>query len=343
MINRTLKINIFVILFLVLVFVLVSNHKNNKNVFRKNNYFKKQLENFVNEMEIEENYIINDERINNTKVAIVSMVTKQPDFEYWLYYHLNVLKLDHIFLRVEDSPEYQELFEKYPNKITATFHNKEDIDMKHNYLTIMDRQRENVNSGINKALLKDIDYIFHSDADELIYVNGNKNEKAYNLRKFLLEVPVEYKNIHLKNFEAVFPNNEDKCFNTNKFIDCKKGQCLSYANGKSCGRVSDNLRFRGPHNFTGETLNIDDSKLAILHFDSCTYKQWENKFDLLKDTNEEKMKKIPFPFYKNSIRKLQKCGGDKKKESNCKSELNEYYNSQKIAPYNNKTTNNFDH
>ena len=26
------------------------------------------------------------------------------------------------------------------------------------------------------------------------------------------------------------------------------------------------------------------------------------------------MKKIPFKFYKNSIRKLQKCGGENKKE-----------------------------
>lgn len=336
---QTLKLNIFVILFIVLFFVLVFNHKN-KN---KNCIFKKQLENFVSDMEIGKNNIINNQKINNTKVAIVSMVTKQPDFEYWLFYHLNVLKIDHIFLRVEDSPEYEELFEKYPNKITATFHNKKDIDMKHNYLTIMDRQKENVNSGINKALLKDIDYIFHSDADELIYVNGSKSKKAYNLRKFLAEVSNKYDNIHLKNFEAVFPNNEDKCFNTNKFIDCMKGQCLSYANGKSCGRVSSKLRFRGPHNFTGETLNIDDNKLAILHFDSCTYKQWENKFDLLKDTNEEKMKKIPFPFYKNSIKKLQKCGGEKKKESNCKNELNKYYKSQKIEPYEDKTTNLFDH
>ena len=38
--------------------------------------------------------------------------------------------------------------------------------------------------------------------------------------------------IHFKNFEAVFPNNRGKCFNTNKFIDCKKGKCLSYAKWK---------------------------------------------------------------------------------------------------------------
>ena len=305
---KNIKNNIFISVFLLLLLILFINRKNIKK-----NLFKKEVENFISDMNYYENNLINENKINNTKIAIVSMVTKQPDFEYWLYYHLNVLKLDHLFLRVEDSPEYKELFEKYPNKISATFHNKEDIDMKHNYLTIMDRQKENVNSGINKASQLGIDFIFHTDADELIYVNGTKESKAYNLRKYLLQVPQEYSCIHFKNFEAVFPNNKDKCFNTSKFIDCKKGQCLSYANGKSCGRVSQNLRFHGPHYFTGKNYNMEDNNIAVLHFDSCTYKQWETKFDLLKDTNEEKNEKNTISFYKNSIKKLQKCGGEKKK------------------------------
>ena len=50
------------------------------------------------------------------------------------------------------------------------------------------------------------------------------------------------------------------------------------------------------------------------------------------------MKKIPFPFYKNSIRKLKKCGGDNKKEKNCNKELTKYYKEQKINTYNNKET-----
>ena len=273
--------------------------------------------------------------ISNVKVAICSMVTKQPDFHFWLKYHLEFLKIDYIFLRVEDSPEYEELFKPYGNRIIASFHNKEDINMKHNYLTIMDRQKEHVNSSCQKAKDLGIDFIFHNDADEIIFV-GDKNyqPKDMLLREYLYKVPKEYGNIHMKNFEAVFPNSEDKCFNTNKFIDCKKGGCLSYANGKSVGRVEDGVRFRGPHHFTGKTHNIDHNQLCILHFDSCTYKQWENKFDLLKDTNEEKMKKIPFKFYKNSIRKLKKCGGKNKNNQECSNELKQYYEEQKINPYN---------
>tara|TARA_B110000114_G_C14861360_1_gene304904 strand:- start:40 stop:663 length:624 start_codon:yes stop_codon:yes gene_type:complete len=199
----------------------------------------------------------------------------------------------------------------------------------------MDRQKENVNSSIDKAFELGIDYIFHTDADELIYVGDENNlNKDVLLRKYLNQVPEDVSCIHMKNFEAVFPNKDNKCFNTNKFIDCKKGGCLSYANGKSVGRVKKKIQFKGPHYFTGKVHNIDDNKICVLHFDSCTYKQWETKFDLLKDTTEEKMKKIPFPFYKNSIKKLQKCGG--KKTKSCNKELNTYYEEQKINPYNEK-------
>ena len=43
------------------------------------------------------------------------------------------------------------------------------------------------------------------------------------------------------------------------------------------------------------------------------------------------MKKIPFPFYKNSIRKFQDC--NKQSEKKCDSELHKYYKNQKINPY----------
>ena len=296
----------FLFIFLLIVLIVISQEKN------------ESLENFE----------------SNVKVAICSMVTKQPDFEFWLKYHLDYLKIDYIFLRIEDSPEYEKLIKPYGDRVIASFHNKKDIDMKHNYLTIMDRQKENVNSSLEKAFNLGIDYMFHTDADELIYVGEENNlNKDVLLRKYLNQVPEYYSCIHMKNFEAVFPNKDNKCFNTNKFIDCKKGGCLSYANGKSSGRVQKKIQFKGPHYFTGKVHNIDDNKICVLHFDSCTYKQWETKFDLLKDTNEEKMKKIPFPFYKNSIKKLQKCGGENKKTKSCNKELNTYYEEQKINPY----------
>ena len=265
------------------------------------------------------------------KISIASMITKHPDFDYWVDYHINKLGIDKLFLRIENAPEYKKIVDKYPNNIVATFHTKEDIDTKHNYLTIMDRQKEHVNSSIEKALKLNIDYLFHIDIDELIHIEDVKNyNKPYLLRKYLESVKNEFTCIHFKNYEAVFPNKENKCFNTNKFIDCRKGGCLSYANGKSVGRINKGARFRGPHYFSGKTYDMNEN-ISILHFDSCTFNQWKTKFNLLKDTNEEKMKKIPFPFYKNSIKKLKKC--DKQSENTCLNDLNSYYSEQKINPF----------
>ena len=120
----------------------------------------------------------------------------------------------------------------------------------------------------------------------------------------------------MKNFEAVFPNMEEKCFNTNRFIDCKKGQCLSYANGKSVGRVKKELNLEVVIISQEKYLIYRMINLAILHFDSCTYSKWKDKFNLLKDITQEKLKKIPFPFYQNSIKKMQKCDSKIKMKKN---------------------------
>jgi hypothetical protein len=272
---------------------------------------------------------------NQSRVAIVSMVTVQPDFEFWLDYHINKLGIDHIFLRVEEADYYKEYIAKYPGKVTATYHKKNEIDTKHNYLTIMDRQKDMVNKACEDAKEMGIDYLFHCDADELVHVvSNNQYSLRDNLRRYLDDIKnndSELGCIHFKNFEAVFPKVSEKCFATNKFIDCKKGKCLSYANGKSCGLVQRGAKFKGPHYFSGKNYNMSDDKIVILHYDSCTYKQWHTKFNLLKDTDEEKMKKIPFPFYKNSIRKLKKCSGETDKP--CKGDLKDYFKEQKIDPY----------
>ena len=75
---------------------------------------------------------------------------------------------------------------------------------------------------------------------------------------------------------------------------------------------------------------MPDDKIVILHYDSCTYKQWYNKFNLLKDTDEEKMKKIPFNFYKDSIKKLQNC---QEKDKVCNYDLQHFFKEQKVNKY----------
>ena len=147
--------------------------------------------------------------------------------------------------------------------------------------------------------------------------------------------------IHFKNFEAVFPNNREKCFNTNKFIDCKKGKCLSYAKGKSAELLKMMQDLEVPTTLVEkfmicQMIKWQFSILILVHILRFT------KFNLLKDTNEEKMKKIPFPFYKNSIRKLKACHksksineykNDQDITQKCGTDLNNYFKEQKIKPY----------
>ena len=67
---------------------------------------------------------------------------------------------------------------------------------------IVDEEKENVNNGIAEAKKMGIDYIFHTDADELIYVNpdGKETSKDILLRQYLDDVDDNYSCIHFKNY-----------------------------------------------------------------------------------------------------------------------------------------------
>ena len=58
----------------------------------------------------------------------------------------------------------------------------------------------------------------------------------------------------------------------------------------------------------------------------------------MKNINEKKYNEIPFPFYKNSIKKMQKCDKENKNEKECNQDLEKYYQEQKIDPYHKKNT-----
>merc|ERR1719272_588452 len=101
---------------------------------------------------------------------------------------------------------------------------------------------------------------------------------------------------------------------------------VSYANGKAAVRVSDESAVpAGPHNWHS-TRHVDgkstselpglhlESKafgppLWLLHFESCPYSRWKSKYWELGNTSPEEIQKIPFPFYKQSIKRMQSCRG----------------------------------
>lgn len=254
-------------------------------------------------------------------IAICSMVRKPLNFETWLAYHFSI-GVEYIFLRVEDTPELKDIIDKYPNKVFAEYYN--EVDKLDNYHTIQDRQRLFIDESIQNSLEYPIRWIFHIDCDELIWTKES-------LISILTPISKSFDCVHFQNFEAVYPSDDvsNVFVNTDRFIRCRDGKCLSYANGKSAGRVSEALSNYGPHFFTGKIYEVSDKLGAILHFDSPNFDEWYNKFKNLGDVTAEKFKNIPFKFYRDSIEIIR--------DGNLE-DARDYYNKMKIIPYNKENT-----
>jgi len=234
------------------------------------------------------------------RFAIASMVADQPDFDRWLDYHINTLGIEKIYLRVENSPNIENLAKQYPNNVIVKSVRMTKEQLKNNYFGIQDRQKEFITKSIMKSKEDGMDMLFHIDSDEFIKIENDDLKDAFK------NIPNNIGCIHFKNYEAIYNDNPNKkCFEAKGFIDCTKQQCTSYANGKSAAVLKNNPKFHGPHFFTGKVYNMPESKAVILHFDSCTFNMWKSKFQRM-NSDPDKLKDIPFSFYKESIDILNK-------------------------------------
>merc|ERR1719476_154826 len=86
---------------------------------------------------------------------------------------------------------------------------------------------------------------------------------------------------------------------------------LAYVNGKSAGRVG-HVAAHGCHRFTGEEWDVPLELACILHFESCPYSRWRDKF-LHYSTLQRLFHDIPFPFYVDSIKFCKAHRGDETK------------------------------
>lgn len=270
-------------------------------------------------------------------VAIVAMMKQPTNLEKWLDYHINKLKFDHIYLRIEDTPELKRLESKcsqYNKNLTIIY--ESNVDTKNNYWTIQTRQINIINETINKVNIKKKElgiqdaFLLHIDDDELLYINPKFEDVKhmfYSNKDIIKNNKIN--NVHFYNFEAVFPKNQTHCFNTDQFIDCSLGGCKSYANGKSAGVITENSKSNGPHYFKGKSINVPKEDALVLHFDSCVFEKWYKKFSNLSNTKNEK--DIPFGFYKDSINLVKTCANEQ--------QAKDFYNKNKKDPYYKKINN----
>jgi hypothetical protein len=267
---------------------------NTNNIFNKEEEQEEKREEespTLSELAQEETPENNEVKDNQPKKAIALLMRKPVDLPLWLKHHRD-LGFGHFFIRVEDTPGLEEYL-KTQSDITYEI---ADSDTQNNYDTLQTRQIAFVNKCINQS--ENISWIFHVDSDELI--EGDL--------KFLDELPEEIKTLKMQNVEAIYDGSEKTCFDAKSFVKCfKSGSCRSYANGKAGGRcIKDEVQALGPHDFSYKGMHngkhlyqIPFEQLRVLHYDSCSFGAWAEKFQHLskKDSSES----IPFNYYNESI------------------------------------------
>ena len=236
---------------------------------------------------------------NKTNWAIFLQTHKPVDIEGWLKHHKK-LKPEKFYIVVENDPEL-----KIPNKY------KDIINVE--YVTenskgtwgsdLDDRLSHNFNRMADKARSEGIEWMMKVDDDELLYSANDEN-----ISNLLASIPAEQNSIRVQNYEAYFPEVNKKkgeCFVKNaKFLDCSTSKCTAYANGKSFGRISNpNIKQSGSHFMSGPGTSmkffpIDD--LSILHFESCNYLKWKDKFAKM-SKNKEGDKQLVYSDFRGSL------------------------------------------
>jgi len=235
-------------------------------------------------------------------VAITLMTRKPHRFDWWLRYHRS-LGVCHVFVHVEDTPELLALLSsaEFASFVTVTTGSDNSIDEYNphspdNYYTLMQRQERQVRRSVAECRQRGIDWLFHVDDDELLYFDEP-------FSKIVDGLTPGVGCIVLVNIEAVPKTLHSDCV----FEDIQvftQHKMLAYRNGKSAGRVAD-TNWHGPHRFTGGYHVVPVKRACVLHFESCTYEQWRNKFIKHREMSEQKKLEIPFPFYRDSISLFQ--------------------------------------
>lgn len=265
------------------------------------------------------------------KVAIVLVSRKPPDLATWVKYHLDYAGVDHIFLQIEDTPEFKSLYEALSpsrrSRITmwssaeeaATTSSANDVGKRpqDDYSTLQARQVATMSRARKIAQETGIDWLVHIDDDELLYVPTHRK-----VGEVLAALPTLYRQAYVPNVEALYKDATVKnCFAETSSVNTNPYAFVSYANGKSAVRVGkaggDDLVPAGPHQWKSATgldvssVHLDrepfGAPLLVVHFESCPFTRWEDKFWELGNTSPDKIKGIPFPFYRDSISRFQLC------------------------------------
>lgn len=294
------------------------------------------------------------------RVAVVLVSRRPPDLRNWLRYHFDFAGVEHVFMQIEDTPHFQDawgnLAPEEQRRVTRWDGNtRADGGSRpfDDYATLQARQIAVMKHARKTAYDMGIDWLVHIDDDELLYVPAHLK-----VGEVLANLPHMYDQAFVPNVEAVYPSADvASCFQEAKEVNVNPFTFVSYANGKSAVRVrdGDDVVPAGPHfwhHATGQdvsSVHLDKepfgSPLLVLHYESCPFQRWKDKFWELSNTSEERIGAIPFGFYRESIRASRTCASDspslrpecseaslKRMWSKYKTEQNPAYRRQDLMP-----------
>jgi hypothetical protein len=243
---------------------------------------------------------VNPNKGAKVKLAIAALMRKPIDLMLWLEHHRKA-GVYRFYIRLEDSPGVAAFLKTQPDVDFV----EAESDPENNYTTLQKRQIAFVNEMLVKARADGVDWVFHTDVDELL--EGD-------LIGTLSALPAEIKVGKLQNAEAVYDEEEPTCFSAKKFIRCgeKGAPCKAYVNGKGVGKTEEGVTLLGPHDFAYKgqlggpaTQKIPFDSIHVLHYDSCTIGSWLEKFQHL--SKAAKLQDIVFPYYKQSMEAAKKA------------------------------------
>ena len=260
----------------------------------------------------------------------IALMTREPHcFDWWLRYHRS-LGIEHVYVHVEGSPALLSLlqsdeFATFVTVVAANQGNQEGGRLREsNYFGLMERQERHVVRSTQLAKERGLDWLFHIDDDELLHF-------AVPMRTLVASAPLGTTCLALINAEAI-PNAEVGACVFEEIDTFTLHRMVAYRNGKAAGAVQAGARFSGPHRFTGPCYVPPVTEACVLHFESCTYEAWRDKFlRHVQHCDASRKNDIPFVFYRDSITCLQDCPRERREEDEY--QWRAFYRERKIAHY----------
>jgi len=269
-------------------------------------------------------------------VAIVMLTRNPPDLLTWLKYHIVHMGIQHVFIKSEASlPGASFATQLGPLSSRVTLQEGILLEQpRDNYTALQHRQLDFIKYAQQACKEQGIDWLVHIDDDELLY-----SAQGQLLSEVLAAVPPEYGQVVFQNKEAVYDSAKvANCFRETTRVNLNAHTFVSYANGKPGLRVSvEDAQISGPHRWSigggKKTFPIDTGQVMLVHYESCPFSRWKDKMWHLSNTSPEALRKIVFPFYRESIKMMQAChmSGTEGEHACSDTELEQFWAEHKTA------------